>query len=520
MLKSAMWSALHVPELLSLVLDWVELPTLLACAGTCKLWREIALDHVQFSGEIMLDSLSAGTLALFTARLAHKAARNANMDLLFRFAELTEDAHAALIERVWEVTLPQWHRVCSLQVEVTFVGDANDFATMWAVLTAPAPRLRMLHLDVRSGFFTLPLDLLGKSAPLLRKMRLRGLVLPPASATVPALLNVQELSLLQVEPYVGSLGLLPAHFPRLTYLVLGGSHRAVHVDASELTWLRQLARLETMCTANNSITLSDVSRHLDYDSATYSKLALERFAGADGLRLTAKYDDRFGRSRAQTRTAARRTFNVHQSAPWDPAKGPAPVHCIVAPDVCSRIVRLILKDPHWEHVCRFAGSLDRLESLQVMFRSPELLLERINDTKYQSVVGMSCPVLREIVVLCSHSGVRNVASRYEVEAGALMQYLTAALDGLRWQNIRLQVHGFRLKFDRTRVVAAGAPQVPRTARSAAPTLNLSGLTRSTAFSIARNPPSARTSPSPGADLPATMATQVTEPSRHGHQLST
>jgi len=581
--RDAKNAALSVPELLSLVLDWVDLPTLLVCARTARLWRDIALDHSLFSTEITLDTLKPAAVALFRARIAHKARRNATLELVLRFADVyrkpprpddgkpdpeesedqdeREAAHEAeemrkadlqaVLEELWEESvLPQWHRVGSAQIEVTTNGVADDLGPLWAVLCCPAPRMRMLHLDIRAGAFIIPADLLGgvAGAPLLHKMRLRGLQLPHAECIVPALRHVQELSLLQLEPSlaplgtVGPLALLPLHFPHLSYLVLGGSHRTVTVAPAQLAWLRQLSRLETMCTSHNRNTvatilgapqLADVSRvtldfssdNLELDSSDFSERALERFAAADGLRLTAKYDDRYLRSRAQfvfqglelstrARTAARRTFNVHQSMPWDSAHTPALAHCIVAPPVCARIVRLILKDPHWDHVCRFAGSLTRLESLQIMFRSPALLVERVEDTEYTAVVRMCCPMLRDIVVLCS--GSRAGESRREVSAPALTAFLAVALDGLAWDQVRVQAHGFKLKFaggvseiNRPHwerfLETAAVPRFDATKRSVRPVVPVPVPLSVQPTNLAPVPstPSARTSPSPGAaELPA------------------
>ncbi|KAH7101094.1 hypothetical protein BKA62DRAFT_704269 [Auriculariales sp. MPI-PUGE-AT-0066] len=212
-------SSLLPPELLADILQNLVIADLLRASHTCLSWRVVARGCPVFWQDIRLAASSLSAADFFLVRLNQTDATGIKITLDHRsggVGHLIMHALAAQISRVEQLSL-------------SFFKSQEQ--AVHHILQQPAGCLRAIVLNYREAeLHTLPKDLFGGHAPLLREIEMHSVVLP--SLPIPALqkCSIVNLQLNHYPDYNVAVDL--KHFPCLESITLDGS---VHlIGPSEL----------------------------------------------------------------------------------------------------------------------------------------------------------------------------------------------------------------------------------------------------------------------------------------------
>ncbi|EJD33624.1 hypothetical protein AURDEDRAFT_177294 [Auricularia subglabra TFB-10046 SS5] len=133
-------------DLLSVVFDSVDLPTLCKSSHVSRIWRLVARKHQSYWKTLSLTTrgMSGGDAALFLDRLAAKPP-NATFGLMLIVpAATTSLARFVLMSVIWPVLLEQ----LPLAEKLTFYISPAYTRVFWPIFTIDVPRLRTLHVSL------------------------------------------------------------------------------------------------------------------------------------------------------------------------------------------------------------------------------------------------------------------------------------------------------------------------------------------------------------------------------------
>ncbi|EJD37529.1 hypothetical protein AURDEDRAFT_188049 [Auricularia subglabra TFB-10046 SS5] len=223
-MTSASWVVSHAfpgrslpVELMTMVLDNVDLPSLLRISHTCRHWRAVARSHPCFWQNIRLASVSTTALDFFQARLDQTSDFDIHLEIILPDAV----EHGRIRSVVLPALARNLHRVVRSRIMLHY--DTASYALR--SFTGAASRLQGFAL----GFFhatdkqpvELPADILSGHCPHLRSLTLKNVAFP--TNTIQSFGQVQRLLFGCDGPYMFPLGLFQ-HFPALSVLsVLGGT---------------------------------------------------------------------------------------------------------------------------------------------------------------------------------------------------------------------------------------------------------------------------------------------------------
>ncbi|EJD35651.1 hypothetical protein AURDEDRAFT_175298 [Auricularia subglabra TFB-10046 SS5] len=202
-------------ELMTMILDDVDLPSLLRLSHTCRRWRSVSRSHPRFWRDIRLASVSTSALDLFHARLDQTTDSDIHVDIML--------PDALDHGRIRSVVLPavgrNLHRIVESQIMLHY--ETATYA-LYAFMGA-ASRLQRFAL----GFFhgadkppvQLPTDILSGHCPSLRLLTLKNAAFP--KDPILSFGQVHHLLFGCDGPYVFPLCLFQ-HFPSLRVLSVHG----------------------------------------------------------------------------------------------------------------------------------------------------------------------------------------------------------------------------------------------------------------------------------------------------------
>ncbi|EJD46442.1 hypothetical protein AURDEDRAFT_113742 [Auricularia subglabra TFB-10046 SS5] len=149
-------------ELMSMVVDHVDIATLVPLSAVCVKWRAVARSHPLFWRDIQLAALSTSALSFFHARLDQ--ARGRNIRLAIRLADTPPSW------RITSIILPAITRHLSQVVRLTLKFHSGAATDVLSAINLPAPRLTSLTIDFNhcsdeAPAVLLPSDLFAQSSP-------------------------------------------------------------------------------------------------------------------------------------------------------------------------------------------------------------------------------------------------------------------------------------------------------------------------------------------------------------------
>ncbi|EJD49393.1 hypothetical protein AURDEDRAFT_161490 [Auricularia subglabra TFB-10046 SS5] len=173
------------PELISRILDYLELYDLFSPLATSQSWRRVALDHPTYWRHARLTSTADGAINLFMSRLAHARQRkiSVDVDVCDPCQRISDEVLPAIAER-----LPYIRAFWA-------VMHHEQAAALLDVVQRPAPVLEKfqcyIHTASRIPLTILPDGLFSGNAPKLTALGLRDVGVSHVS--YPALSNVSDV---------------------------------------------------------------------------------------------------------------------------------------------------------------------------------------------------------------------------------------------------------------------------------------------------------------------------------------
>lgn len=245
-------------ELMSMILDNVDISSLMQLSHASRRWHAVARSHPSFWRMIRLASVSTTALDFFQARLDQTQSPDIHIEIIL--------PDALERGRIRSVVLPalarNLHRLTQLHVK--FHYDMGPYAL--SAFMGPAPRLQSLSLIFSHGAekppIALPPGFLAGGCPRLVDVTLRNLAFPTDCIT--SFCHVQSLLFGCDGPYLFPLGLFQ-HFPTLhTLWIRGGTCLGAEPSdeaASKVSAL-SLATLEVHLARCNHLALFRAIPHL------------------------------------------------------------------------------------------------------------------------------------------------------------------------------------------------------------------------------------------------------------------
>ncbi|EJD46436.1 hypothetical protein AURDEDRAFT_184388 [Auricularia subglabra TFB-10046 SS5] len=212
-------------ELMSMVVDYVDVATLVPLCAVCVKWRAVACSHPLFWRDIQLAALSTSALSFFHARLDQARGRDIRLDICL------SDSPPSW--RIKSIILPAITRHLPQVVRLSLKFHSGVATDVLSAMNLPAPRLTGLTIDFnhcsdKEPAVLLPSDLFAQSSPKLTCVLLSNVTLP--LRRILAFQHAKSLFFDFKYPRIFQRGIFQ-HFPALTSLaVFGDSYIGIEDD--------------------------------------------------------------------------------------------------------------------------------------------------------------------------------------------------------------------------------------------------------------------------------------------------
>ncbi|EJD49340.1 hypothetical protein AURDEDRAFT_112593 [Auricularia subglabra TFB-10046 SS5] len=370
----AVRSRILPPELISRILDYVELHDLFAPLATSRDWRRVALDHPTYWRVVCLRSTSNGAIDLFLSRLAHGRQRKVYVCIEARRS----------CRRISDEVLPAIAEHFTRIVDFGAAVHHDQTSDLFSTLVRPAPVLERFQIFVirpsQAPLSILPTDVFCGKAPKLTFVGLRDTgveptVYPAFSKVVHVDFGFTRAETFYVVPQLFSI------FPRMRRFGLYSGD----VDVPEDLHFPPIipSDVESVVCFMNPDSFDFMLGVLPYHAipsvwvAGVAEDTVDFFIGQLPGELTLDITDRhsqspglFDISVASTETGFKRVFG--QSARRYLANVKPPICFLRDHDFAERIVALTMPNTLWGFLARHMLPFPNLRELKVQMDSQSL----------------------------------------------------------------------------------------------------------------------------------------------------
>ncbi|EJD49333.1 hypothetical protein AURDEDRAFT_161431 [Auricularia subglabra TFB-10046 SS5] len=362
------------PELMSRILDYLELYDLHSPLVTSQNWRRVALDHPTYWRHVRLSSTSDGAIALFLSRLSHSRKRSISVEL-----DVTSPCR-----RISDEVLPAIGARLSHVRTLWAVVHHEQAADLLATLCCPAPVLEVFQSYIvtpsRIPLVVLPTDIFCGNAPKLTCLSFRDIVLSDVAYAAFSKVVEVDFGFSRAETFY-VVPQLFVSFPRMRRLGIYSGNANVPEDLKFSTSMP--AAVEAIeCNMNPhsfDFMLGIIPYHAipSVYAGGVTDETVDFLVGQLPGELSVEVTDRrhIGRERFEisvtsTETKFRRTFG--QTARRYLANVKPPISFLRDHDFAERIVALTMHNTLWGFLARHLLPFPNLRELTVRMDSPSL----------------------------------------------------------------------------------------------------------------------------------------------------
>ncbi|EJD46301.1 hypothetical protein AURDEDRAFT_124087 [Auricularia subglabra TFB-10046 SS5] len=435
-------------ELVRHIFSFFTYPQLLAVLGTCRDWRQIAIDCPAYWSELVLDAPREGQAQTFLARLRAAHGRPCMV------TSITGGPWDALLSTILPAIASSLHSINLLNLHM----HASQCDAALRHLTIPARELMVLQIYIVIDSTGMPLpalprDALQGQAPCLRTISLVNLAIhqfPPGLFDSVTLLcigyNIPEVET-KVVPDVWS------WFPRLRALTLLGGAVIGETIFSEshwasLEWLQVLSTLPALLYAFER-TRAQISRipnvQILPSIASAVGMLIQDIPGDIQLAIhNSQEGDTWIRVVFGDKAWQRSRSFMTLRADWAPDRE-APIFGLLSrADFVERIVSLTLPGYLWQSATRTTSPLNHLAELRLILDSDS----PVAFAQLAALGNVVCPSLRRFILLVEES-------EYYVTLCQVRDFTSAALIGwhapleLQFEGVTFVGYGRYIPEDKT-----------------------------------------------------------------------